>query len=207
MISYIKGKVVYISENYIIVENNNIGYNIQVSENTISKLSNIEDSIAKIYTYMNVKEDEISLFGFLSLNELEMFNKLISVSGVGPKGALSILSVMTPENIALAIITDDINALSKGQGIGKKTAQRLALELKDKVDAFTNIEFIENSETFISDVNTSGKDMNTEKQDAINGLVALGFGRSEAVKVAIEADDSLSSAEIIKISLKKLSSK
>ena len=207
MISYIKGKVVYISENYIIVENNDIGYNIQVSENTISKLSNIKDSIAKIYTYMNVKEDEISLFGFLSLNELEMFNKLISVSGVGPKGALSILSVMTPENIALAIITDDINALSKGQGIGKKTAQRLALELKDKVDAFTNIEFIGNSETFISDVNTSGKNMNTEKQDAIDGLVALGFGRSEAVKVAIEADDSLSSAEIIKISLKKLSSK
>ena len=205
MISYIKGIISYINESYIIVENNGIGYNIQVSQNTRSRLSIDSEKIIKIYTYMNVKDDGISLFGFLSMDELEIFNKIISVSGIGPKGALSILSVMTPNDIVLAVITEDINAFSKGQGIGKKTAQRIVLELKDKVDSFgyTNKSSIDSSIT-ASSINN----MDSEKQDAINGLLALGFEKSQTVKAVMESEgENLTSAEIIKSALKKLSSK
>jgi len=204
LISYIKGIVEYISENYVVIENNGIGYNIQVSENTVGKLS-VSDSVVKIYTYMNVKEDEISLFGFLSMNELEIFNKLISVSGVGPKAALSILSVMSPDEVVLAIISDDIAALSKGRGIGKRIAQRVALELKDKVEAFR----YSNNNSFDFNLNTSEFDNinGEEKRDAVEALVSLGFGRSEALKTVMEtADDNMSSAQIISLALKKLSS-
>ncbi len=203
MISYIKGTIELISENYIIIENNGIGYNISVSENTRNRLSKKNEQ-TKIYTYMNVKEDGISLFGFLSMEELEIFNKLISVSGVGPKGALSILSVMSPSEIILAIITDDIQTLSKGQGIGKKTAQRIALELKDKVNTI-NSSFensVSNSSLSSESFNSSG----TEKNEAIAALSELGFTKSEAVKAIMELDcNGLNSSEIIKLALKKLS--
>ena len=202
MISYIKGVVTYIYENRIVIENNGIGYNVQVSESTIAKLS-VNEKIIKIFTYMNVKEDGISLFGFLSMEELDIFNKLISVSGVGPKGALSLLSSMEPSKIILAIIADDIAALSKGQGIGKKTAQRIILELKDKIDVFGYSDNFDG----LSDISISGiNSINSEKQDAVDALLALGFGRSETIKTVTEIDnDSLNSSEIIKIALKKLS--
>ncbi len=204
MISYIKGVVEYISENYIIVENNGVGYNIQVSESTIGKLS-VNNNIVKIYTYMNVKEDEISLFGFLSMEELEIFNKLISVSGVGPKAALSILSAMSPDEVVLAIISDDVTALSKGRGIGKRIAQRIALELKDKIDAFRYSKG--NLVDFSLNINEPDNINGGEKRDAVEALVSLGFGRSEAVKTVMEtADDNMSSADIISLALKKLSS-
>lgn len=203
MINYIKGEITYISENFVIIENNGIGYNIQVSENTRSSLSLGEN--VKLYTYMNVKEDGINLFGFLSMDEIDIFNKLISVSGVGPKAALAILAVMSPADVVLAIITDDIKALSQGQGIGKKIAQRIALELKDKVDTFdySDIQLEANGVS----ISTKSNEMNGEKQDAIDGLIALGFGKSETVKAVMETTDDLSSAEIIKIVLKKLSAK
>lgn len=206
LISYVKGNVVYLSENYIVIENNGIGYNIQVSENTIRKLSG-NNNFVKIYTYMNIKEDEVSLFGFLSTGELEIFNKLISVSGVGPKGALSILSVMNPEDVVLAIISDDIQALSKGHGIGKKIAQRIALELKDKVEAFRCSNINNNADFSVLNSNMSNVD-NEEKKDAVEALIALGFGRSESVKTVMELEaNNLSSSNIIKLALKKLSSK
>ena len=204
MISSIKGTITFIYENRIVIENNGIGYNIRISENTRTKLS-VNDKIIKIFTYMNVREDGIDLFGFLSMEELDIFNKLISVSGVGPKSALSLLSSMEPSKITLAIITDDITSLSKGQGIGKKTAHRIVLELKDKLDAF------EYSNNFVglSDINISNvKNIDSEKQDAVDALLALGFGRSETIKTVAEIDDaSLSSSEIIKIALKKLSAR
>ena len=204
MISYIKGTITFIYENRIVIENNGIGYNVWISENTRTKLT-VNDKIIKIFTYMNVKEDNIDLFGFLSMEELDIFNKLISVSGVGPKSALSLLSSMEPSKITLAIITDDITALSKGQGIGKKTAQRIILELKDKIDAF------EYSNNFVgsSDINISNiKNIDSEKQDAIDALLSLGFGRSEVIKAVTEIDNATSSSsEIIKIALKKLSAR
>ncbi len=204
MISYIKGTITFIYENRIVIENNGIGYNIRISENTRTKLS-VNDKIIKIFTYMNVREDGIDLFGFLSMEELDIFNKLISVSGVGPKSALSLLSSMEPSKGTLAVVAEGISGGSGGGGGGKKTAQRIVLELKDKLDAF------EYSNNFVglSDINISNvKNIDSEKQDAVDALLALGFGRSETIKTVAEIDDaSLSSSEIIKIALKKLSAR
>ena len=131
LISYIKGIITYKTNTFVVVECNGIGYKIFVSSATLSQLN--ETETVMIYTFMNVKEDDISLFGFLTQQEQTIFHQLLSVSGIGPKGALAFLSEMTPEDIIIAILSEDIKTLSKTPGIGKKTAQRLILELKDKV--------------------------------------------------------------------------
>lgn len=201
MISYISGTLENINENSIIIENNSIGYNIQVSNMTISNLPQI-GNIVKIHTYMNVKEDGISLYGFLKINELEIFNMLITVSGIGPKSALSLLSSMSPNQITLAIASEDIISLSRGQGIGKKTAQRIVLELKDKIKSNSIINTVESFDNINEAVNVN----NLEKQDAIDALISLGFTRSEVVKVVMNIGvEGMSSQQIIKNALKNLS--
>ncbi len=170
MISYVKGTVAYIGNDCIVVDNNGIGYNIQVSSSTASAV--VMEKEVQIYTYMNVKENELSLFGFLTKEELNMFNLLISVNGVGPKSAVAMLGALSPSQLALAIATEDIKALSVGQGIGKKIAQRIALELKDKVGAdtiTTGIELVQKV-----DVATG------ERAEALSALMALGFTKNEA---------------------------
>lgn len=201
MISYIKGLLEYKDRGIIIIDNNGIGYTVNISDDTLGKLPPLGTEI-KIYTYMSVKEDSISLFGFLSIDELNMFNKLITVSGVGPKGALSILASMSPDKIILAIITDDVKALSMGQGIGKKTAQRIALELKDKV----NIEnAVPNTVDNIEIMHSEGNDK-IEINDAVDALTSLGFSRSEAFKAVMDINpNEMDSSQIIKSALKKLS--
>lgn len=200
MISYIIGKITYTSENSIIIENNGIGYNINISSSTLNKINSKDEKI-KIYTYMNVKEDELSLYGFLTMEEINLFNILITVSGVGPKGALSLLTVMSPSEIILSIVTNDIKTLSKGQGIGKKTAQRIVLELCDKVktndSAQAEYSSIINENTSITEIN---------KQDSIDALIELGFTRSEAVRVVLQVyEENLDTSQIISRALKKLS--
>lgn len=198
MISYIKGSLEYIGEGFVIIENNSIGYNIQVTASTQAKLSKVK-SDAKVYTYMNVKEDEISLFGFLTMEELNMFSLLITVSGVGPKGALSLLDSLSPYKIALAIITSDIKVLSSGQGIGKKIAQRIALELKDKVKSedamdLPNVDVFENEEADTREAN-----------EAVEALIALGFGKGEAVKaVSSVYTEGMDSSKVISLALKAI---
>ena len=132
MISYIKGTLERRAESYIIIETGGIGYRIFVSPATLAKLPQT-GAEAKVYTYFSVKEDGMSLYGFSSVEEQEMFNKLLTVSGVGPKGALGFLSVMKPSEIVMAILSDDVKTLSKAPGVGRKTAQRVILELKDKI--------------------------------------------------------------------------
>lgn len=200
MISYIIGKITYTSENSIIIENNGIGYNINISSSTLNKINSKDEKI-KIYTYMNVKEDELSLYGFLTMEEINLFNILITVSGVGPKGALSLLTVMSPSEIILSIVTNDIKTLSKGQGIGKKTAQRIVLELCDKVktndSAQAEYSSIINENTSITEIN---------KQDSIDALIELGFTRSEAVRAVLQVyEENLDTSQIISRALKKLS--
>lgn len=200
MISYIIGKITYTSENSIIIENNGIGYNINISSSTLNKINSKDEKI-KIYTYMNVKEDELSLYGFLTMEEINLFNILITVSGVGPKGALSLLTVMSPSEIILSIVTNDIKTLSKGQGIGKKTAQRIVLELCDKVktndSAQAEYSSIINENTSITEIN---------KQDSIDALIELGFTRSEAVRAVLQVyEENLDTSQIISKALKKLS--
>lgn len=193
MISYVKGTVAYIENDCIVVDNNGIGYNIQVSPSTASAV--VMEKEVKIYTYMNVKENELSLFGFLTKEELNMFNLLIGVNGVGPKSAVAMLGALSPSQLALAIATEDIKALSVGQGIGKKIAQRIALELKDKVGAdtiTTGVEIVQKVDV------TTG-----ERAEALSALMALGFTKNEAEN-AIKAVfvNGMATEEIISKALK-----
>ena len=193
MISYVKGTVAYIGNDCIVVDNNGIGYNIQVSSSTASAV--VMEKGVQIYTYMNVKENELSLFGFLTKEELNMFNLLISVNGVGPKSAVAMLGALSPSQLAPAIATEDIKALSVGQGIGKKIAQRIALELKDKVGAdtiTTGVELVQKV-----DVATG------ERAEALSALMALGFTKNEAEN-AIKAVfvNGMATEEIISKALK-----
>lgn len=190
LISYIKGIITYKTNTFVVVECNGIGYKIFVSSATLSQLN--ETETVMIYTFMNVKEDDISLFGFLTQQEQTIFHQLLSVSGIGPKGALAFLSEMTPEDIIIAILSEDIKTLSKTPGIGKKTAQRLILELKDKVKPQEVIQ------------QTPQKDTN-EKWEAVEALTSLGYSRSEAMQ-AVNAcyKEGLSVEEILKLSFKKL---
>ncbi len=199
MISYIKGELVYIGENSIIVDNNGIGYNVCVSGATVYRLPHINNEI-RIFTYMDVKEDSIQLYGFMTRDELNMFNMLITVSGIGPKGALAILSALTPKDIVLAVSYGDKNALSVGKGIGKKTAERIILELKDKIGAFSGEE---REDTVINTVSII--EDRDERNDAVAGLVSLGFTKSEALK-AVEAvyKQGMDSGKIISAALKVL---
>lgn len=196
MISYIKGKITYKSESFIIVECHDIGYKITVSALTLTKLHELEE--IKIYTFMNVKEDNISLFGFLTQQEQHLFHKLLSVSGIGPKGAMAFLSEMTPDEIVLAILSEDVKTLSKAQGIGRKTVQRLILELKDKI----KIEEMPEQQIFENQTQTT---QCNEKWEAMEALTSLGYSRSEAMR-AVNAcyKEGLSVEEILKLSLKKL---
>lgn len=196
MISYIKGELVYIGNDSVIVDNNGIGYNIGVSSNTLAKLPHINETV-KIFTYMNVKEDGVTLFGFTSKEELNMFNMLIGVNGVGPKGALAVLSVLSPGEIALAVASNDIKTLSSGKGVGKKMAERIALELRDKVAKSESADLGAAAVSFKADP--------SEKNDALAGLLVLGYSRTEASR-AVDAvyKDGMTGGDIIKLALKVL---
>lgn len=200
MISFIKGSAEIFKEKIILIENNGIGYKVFVTDRVLEYVSRNTQEV-KIYTYMNasmnIKEIEISLFGFLNIDELNIFEKLISISGVGPKGAISLLNVMQPSEIALAIITSDVKSLSKGQGIGKKTAERIALELKDKMELFDTINT--NKNVFEDTEN------NLDKKEAIEALISLGFSRSETIKAINEVNENLSTENLISKALKVLS--
>lgn len=195
MITYLKGILEYISDEFIIIDVNNIGYKVFISSYTLTKLP-VQNENIKIYTYMNIREDAILLYGFLEIDELNMFNMLIGVSGIGPKAALSILSNLRPQDISMAVIMEDINTLSKTPGIGKKTAQRIILDLKDKLKTVSYNESIE------LDI---GNNQSSSKQDAIDALVALGYSQIEAVKVVKNVySENMNIEDIIKLALKKL---
>lgn len=199
MISYIKGALERRAESYIIIEAGGIGYQIFVSPATLAKLPQTGEMV-KVFTYFSVKEDGISLYGFATMEEQEMFHKLLTVSGVGPKGALGFLSQLTPQEIILAIISEDVKTLSKAPGVGRKTAQRVILELKDK---FKTEDALSVGEELQGVVETSvGGDA---KFEAIDAMTALGYSRSEAAKaVNAVAAEGMSTEDILKAALKKM---
>lgn len=197
MISYLKGILEEILDDNIIVDVGNMGYQVFVCSYTLTQLPKVGEVI-KIYTYMAVREDNISLYGFLNKDEIEMFNRLITVSGIGPKVALGILSAMRPQDISMAIIIEDINALSKAPGIGKKTAQRIILDLKDKMK--THSAFDSNSSNVVTQSTGS-----SARQEAIEALISLGYSSMEATKAVVNTyTDGMSTEAAIKLALKKL---
>ncbi|MDO5047404.1 MAG: Holliday junction branch migration protein RuvA [Anaerococcus sp.] len=194
MISYIIGSVRIIREDYFVIENNNIGYRIYASLNTLSNLELNNDY--KIYTSMQVREDDISLYGFISKEELEMFTMLISVSSIGPKVGLGILSSISVNDIKRAIVNNDIDKLTVAKGVGKKSASRIILELVDKVKKMDYVD--ESSQSM-------GPGINEDLTVAREALVNLGYQKNEVDRVLRELKTSdLSLEELVKESLKRL---
>lgn len=196
MYAYIKGEIVDVSEDNVVLECNNIGYNIHVPASMIAKLPGI-GSTTKIYTYTSVKEDSFSLYGFLSKDDLEMFKLLISVSGVGPKGASGIISEMSASELRLAIISGDAKTISKAPGIGKKSAERIIIDLRSKVE-LTVEQSNENVPIMNAFVNTDAKN------EAVEALSALGYSPTEALKAVrqINITEDMDSGAILKQALK-----
>ena len=183
MYYYIKGTLVQKSDNYIVVDANGVGYMIYTSLNSMQNTGEVGKKIT-IYTYLHVREDVMDLFGFTTIEEKNMFMHLISVSGVGPKAALSILSVTTPAKFALAVITNDVKTITKASGVGPKMAQRVILELKDKMKT-DELEI----------------DLEDNRSEAISALVVLGYSSNDAQKAVKGIDGTLSVEEIIKKAL------
>ena len=203
MIGFVKGIVEYVSEDCVVVDVGGVGYNVHVSTDTASKMPRIGEE-AKLYTYTSVREDAIWLYGFLARKDLEIFKKCISVSGIGPKGALSILSVMDADTLRYAITSGDKKAISKAPGVGPKMAERLILELKDKVtidDDMISREIADHA------VSGNGFVVDTpQKREAIEALVALGYGQTESLKAvnSIPNIEELDSGAILKAALKRM---
>lgn len=203
MISFIKGELDSIYEDGIVIENGGIGYDIKVPLSVMNELPSIGEEV-KIYTYLYVREDILCLYGFLSRDDLQVFKLLITVNGIGPKGALGILSTISPDDLRFAVLADDAKAIAKAPGIGAKTASKLILELKDKLkleDAFEQ----KLSKT-ATESSTSASDVNA-KNEAIQALVALGYSNTEALKAVrgIEITPDMDTEDILKLSLKKIS--
>lgn len=170
MIDFVKGKLAHKDPAYVIIDVNGIGYKIGISLNTFSAIGNDEN--IKLYTYFHVKEDIQALYGFFNQSEKEVFEVLISISGIGPKSALIVLSTLEPEELKQAILMEDVKTIQSVKGIGAKTAQRVVLELKDKVEKLG----VDTS------LNISPNAYNTTKDEALSALVTLGVAKSVAEK-------------------------
>lgn len=206
MIHFIKGQLDTVSEQKIVVENQGMGYEILVPASVLSKLPAIGMDV-KIYIYMHVREDALQLYGFTTKEEKEMFQLLITVNGIGPKGALGILSIMDVDALRFAILSEDAKSISKAPGIGGKTASKLILELKDKVDFEETVDTVlTKGENAVAGVSAPAEDVGYRANDAIQALVALGYSSTEAVKAVKKVDliQDMTTEEILKSSLKYL---
>ena len=201
MIAYVNGTLEEVTENGIVVEVNGIGYNIMVPGSTLDYLPGLHQEL-KIYTYTCVREDAFLLYGFLEKDELPMFRKLITVNGVGPKGALGILSVMSATDLRFAIMAADSKMIAKAPGIGKKTAERVILDLRDKVSAD---ETPDSPISAAAGQRSAGETATTSaRREAVEALVALGYGSADAMKAVnrCEVDDENDAEAILKAALK-----
>lgn len=195
MFAYIKGSLEEKSSDYVVVETGGIGYKIFMSSSAIAIMPECEN-IVKIHTYYHVREDNISLYGFNTKEELKLFELLISVSGIGAKSAISMLSNITPSSFALAVITEDVKKLTELPGIGKKSAQRIILELKDKLKAQETEDEIKIAKPVINDESA---------EEAVAALQILGYTKKEIEEVLSKLDISnMTTEEIIKLALKNL---
>lgn len=199
MFEYIKGDITEVEGNYIVVENGNIGYLINTSKASMMDLGDNLKS-RTIYTHLNVREDDISLYGFTTKDELDMFRLLQTVSKIGPRVALGILSTMNTLDIKISLLNEDIGALSKSPGVGKKTAERMILELKDKVHIDENTKVQSKIHTNID------FRLNNSKDEVTEALLSLGYNQSEIFTALNKIDSSEKSTEqLIKETLMELS--
>ena len=199
MIAYIKGELSEVTEETIVVESSGIGYEIIVPFSVMNQLPSSGNQV-KIYTYMYVREDAMKLYGFLRKDDLHVFKLLITVNGIGPKGALGILSMITPDDLRFAVLSDDVKTISKAPGIGLKTAKKLIIELKDK------LKLEEAFETKLSHTEETMAGVNIEniRTEAVMALVALGYSNVDALKAVrqVKLTETMTVEELLKKSLK-----
>ena len=199
MISYIKGELVEVTENAIVLDHGGMGFSIMMPASILAKLPQIGSEL-KVHTYLYVKEDILGLYGFLTKDDLKIFKLLITVNGIGPKGALAILSAMTPDDLGFAVLAGDAKTISKAPGIGNKTAQKLIIELKDKL----KIEDVLNGSD--GGYETSSDMGDTAAAEAVMALTALGYSAADATRAVKLVDNAgnMDSEALLKAALKKL---
>ena len=200
VISYVKGALAEKSGDRIVVEAGPVGLGIYVPLSVLEVLPPLGEEV-KIYTYLQVREDDLSLYGFLNRQDLDMFRRLIGVNGIGPKGALGILSALSPDDLRLAILTGDAKAISKAPGVGAETAQRIILDLKDKVSAEEMLASVADTEE-----RTSVPLMQEAGREAATALVALGYSNLEASKAVknVQITEDMDAEAVLRASLKYL---
>ena len=201
MYAYIKGELAEINTDHIVIEAGGIGYQVFISLQTFDYLPSVGENL-KIYTYLYLREDAMILYGFLTKDDLELFKLLISVSGIGPKGGLAILSTLEADDLRFAILSGDAKAISKAPGVGGKTAQRVILELKDKL----SLEDAYEAKTEHVQKNAAAAG-GSVKNDAVMALTALGYSSTESLKAvsAVEITEDMDVEEVLKAALKHLS--
>lgn len=205
MFSYIKGTLEEYWEDTVVIESGGIGWNIHVPLSVLDRLPHVGEQM-KVYTSFQVKEDSMTLYGFLSRQDLKMFNQLLGVNGIGPKAALGILSSLTPDDLRMAIIAEDAKAIAKAPGIGPKTAKRVILDLKDKIsmDDVLPLQFAGGQAE--ANVAAAASGVDGAEKEAIEALVALGYSPTEATKAVrqVEIKEGMNAEAVLKASLKFL---
>lgn len=199
MIAFLRGEVAAVSENRLVLDVNNVGYQMFISARDAAEMPSVGEEV-KIHTYLSVREDAMQLFGFLSEDDLEVYKLLLNVNGIGPKAGLGILSVLSADDLRFAVLSDDAKTIAKAPGIGNKTAQKLILELKDKLsleDAFEK-------KLKKAEKNTSALEAN--KSEAVQALVALGYSNSDALRAVKKVDitEDMDTEAILKQALRKM---
>ena len=204
MISYIRGTLAVMEEDKVIVDVGGVGYGIYMSGRAMGMLPSVGCEV-KIHTYLHVKEDIMQLYGFLTRDELAVFRLLIGVSGIGPKGGLGILSALSPDDLRFAVASNDIKAIQAAPGIGKKTAEKLILELKDKLKLEDALEHISgNDVAYAAEVPSAN--YAEVQSEAVQALVALGYGNTEELRAVkqVELTEDTGVEEVLKQALKKM---
>ena len=201
MYSYIRGELAEINSDHIVLDVNGIGYQIYIPTNTLNYLPSIGEMV-KIHTYLYIREDAMMLYGFLTRDDLDMFKMLITVSGIGPKGGLGILSTLSTDDLRFAVLSDDAKAIAKAPGRGAKTAQRVIIDLKDKMSLEEAFE-----KKLEHTTNKVLPENNSIKNDAVLALNALGYSSTESLKAVskVEITEDMDVEDVLKAALKHMS--
>ena len=201
MYSYIRGELAEINSDHIVLDVNGIGYQIYIPTNSLNYLPSIGEMV-KIHTYLYIREDAMMLYGFLTRDDLDMFKMLITVSGIGPKGGLGILSTLSTDDLRFAVLSDDAKAIAKAPGIGAKTAQRVIIDLKDKMSLEEAFE-----KKLEHTTNKVLPENNSIKNDAVLDLNALGYSSTESLKTVskVEITEDMDVEDVLKAALKHMS--
>ena len=200
MIGFLRGKLEAIYDERIVIDVNGMGFNVSMPVSQLELLEPMGSDV-KVYTYLAVREDAMQLYGFITADSLELFKLLIQVNGIGPKGALALLSAMSVEDLRFAIMSGDVGTISKAPGIGAKTAQRLIIDLKDKVSVRDMLNTYS-----VNNISAAQSEMNSARAEAIEALTALGYSSTDALRAVREsgADEAADTETIIKLAFKQL---